>query len=52
MHPEVGRLTKGCLIRIEDMNIRVRIAVMSHLSDAQAMLDSEQTKKAIIWHTE
>ena len=39
MHPEVGRLTKGCLIRIEDMNIRVRIAVMSHLSDAQATDD-------------
>ena len=46
MHPEVGRLTKGCLIRIEDMNIRVRIAVMSHLSDAQAMLDFNLKKEA------
>ena len=46
MHPEVGRLTKGCLIRIEDMNIRVRIAVMSHLSDAQAMLDFNLKKGA------
>ena len=47
MHPEVGRLTKGCLIRIEDMNIRVRIAVMSHLSDAQAMHDFNLKKEAI-----
>ena len=46
MHPEVRRLTKGCLIRIEDMNIRVRIAVMSHLSDAQAMLDFNLKKEA------
>ena len=46
MHPEVGRLTKGCLIRIEDMNIIVRIAVMSHLSDAQAMLDFNLKKEA------
>ncbi len=46
MHPEVGRLTKGCLIRIEDMNIRVRIAVMSHLSDAQAMREFNLKKEA------
>ena len=46
MHPEVGRLTKGCLIRPKDMNIRVNIAIMSHLSDAQAMLDFNLKKEA------
>ena len=44
--PEVGTLAKGCLIRPKDMNVRVRIAVMSHLSDAQAMLDFGLQKEA------
>ena len=37
---------KGCLIRLKDMNIRVNIAIMSHLSDAQAMLDFGLKKEA------
>ena len=46
MHPNVGEPAEGCFIRIKDMNIRVRIAVMSHLSDAQAMLDFNLKKEA------
>ena len=44
--PIVGQPAKGCLIRLKDMNVRVRIAVMSHLSDAQAMLDFGLKKEA------
>ena len=44
--PTVGQPAKGCLIRLKDMNVRVRIAVMSHLSDAQAMLDFGLQKEA------
>ena len=44
--PNVGELAEGCFIRLYDMNIRVRIAVMSHLSDAQAMLDFNLKKEA------
>jgi len=46
MHPNVGEPAEGCFIRIKNMNIRVRIAVMSHLSDAQAMLDFNLKKEA------
>lgn len=44
--PKIGTPAKGCLIRLKDMNVRVRIAVMSHLSDAQAMLDFGLQKEA------